>query len=454
MKTFVAPFSVSVYKKRRSSLLQQLAKQTRSDFTALFWSGGEVHRNSTNPYAFRANSDFLYLTGFSEPETLLVLQRIAGRFRTSIGVRPRDRSAVRGSEIWDGERVGVERAPKILGFDAAFNIQEARAFVQSAMAVTPVVFWSLGTYADWDRKILGIQKALMEQTRGIVKVEEIADPRPVLHEMRKIKGPEEIRAMRRSAEIAAEGHIRAMRTTKPGHFEYEAQAEVEREFKRLGAGCAYNSIVAGGPNACTLHYNDNNSKLGKQDLLLIDAGAEYFGYASDITRCFPVSGQFTPAQREVYNWVLKAQMAAIRSVRVGTPFYRAHDTATKVICVALSRMGFFKGKTPQKILKEGLYKAYFPHGTSHWLGMDVHDSGTYRSKDKAAKAVKLKPGNVFTIEPGLYFRKDDKSVPKKYRGIGVRIEDDIVVTRKGADVLSKKCPKTIPEIEALCVPKL
>jgi Xaa-Pro aminopeptidase len=454
MKSFVSPFSQAIYKRRRQHLIQKLSNIASGDFTALFWSGSEVARNSTNVFPFRANSDFLYLTGFAEPETLIVLSRIRGKIRTAVGVRPRDLSPNRGSEIWDGERVGVERAPKWLGFDEAFDIQNALAFVKSRVSETPTVFWSLGMYPEWDEKILKIQTELTAQMRGIVKVEELADPRPALHEMRNVKSIEEAQMMKRAAQIAAEGHIRAMRTTRSGHFEFEAQAEVEREFKKYGAQIAYNSIVAGGANACTLHYGANRDRLEKNSLLLIDAGAEYCGYASDITRCLPVSGKFTPAQAEVYGWVLKAQLAAIQAVRPGVSFYKPHETATKVLCQGLQKMGFFKKKTAATIYKKGLYKSYFPHGTSHWLGMDVHDCGIYRTKTKDARPVTLKPGNVMTIEPGLYFRIDDSSVPKKFRGIGVRIEDDVLVTKSGHEVLSKSCPKEIKDIEALWAPKL
>jgi Xaa-Pro aminopeptidase len=454
MKSFVAPFSVETYKSRRSELLRRLSKVHPGDFTVLFWSGYEVPRNSTNTYPFRANSDFLYLTGFAEPETLILLQRARGKIRSAIGVRPRDLSANRGSELWEGERVGVERAPKALGFDEAFDIHGAEKMVSQWLSDSPSVFWNLGIYPLWDNRILQIQRDLTASMRGIVKLKEISDPRPVLHEMRKVKSAEEINIMRRSAEIAAQGHIRAMKTTYPGHFEYEVQAEVEREFKKLGAeGLAYSSIVAGGNNACTLHYNANKCRLNKSDLLLIDAGAELRGFASDITRCFPVSGKFTPAQREVYSWVLKAQIAAVNAVRPGVPVTKPHDIAVQILCTGLSKMKIIR-KSPTVIFKKGLYKAFFPHGTSHWLGMDVHDCGIYKTKEDPSKSVTLVAGNVLTIEPGLYFRSDDRKVPSKYRGIGIRIEDDVAVTKSGRDVLTKSCPKSIDEIEALCAPKL
>ncbi|MDB5038560.1 MAG: Xaa-Pro aminopeptidase [Bacteriovoracaceae bacterium] len=454
-KSFVEPFSTKTYQRRRAELIRKLSKISNGDFTALFWSGYEISRNSTNTFTFRANSDFLYLTGFSEPETLILLQQKNGKIRTAIGVRPRDFSNNRGSEIWDGERVGVERAPKALGFDEAFNSHDAFEVAKKWILQTPATFWSLGLTPDWDQKIIGIHTDSTAQMRGIVQEEKLMDPRPTLHEMRKIKSPEEIKAMKRAADIAAKGHIRAMKTTHPGHYEYEVQAEVEREIKKHGAqSTSYNSIVAAGNNACTLHYNTNRAVLKKHDLILIDAGAEYFGYASDITRCYPVSGTFTSAQKEVYSWVLKAQLTAIQTVRSGISFYKPHEEALKILCTALYKMGIFPKANPKKILKEGLYKPYFPHGTSHWLGMDVHDSGIYRKKDQKKEPVKLAPGNVLTIEPGLYFRADDRKVPARFRGIGIRIEDDVLVTKSGREVLSKNCPKLIQDIEALCGPKL
>lgn len=453
LKDAVSPFSVSTYKKRRITLMKSIAKETK-DFTLFLWSGSELVRNHDNHFPFRAPSDFLYLTGFSEPETLAILQFKNKKFKSAIGVRPRDLSPNRGSEIWEGERLGVERAPKALGFDSAFDIQKAREIAKEWAAKTSVLFWNFGLFTEWDERVVQMVSALSLENRGIPVIHEIRDFRPVLHEIRKVKSPEEVRVMRASAEIASKGHIRAMHTTRPGHFEYQIAAEVEREFKRGGSDSpAYSSIVAAGNNACTLHYRANNTKVKADDMILIDAGAEYKGYASDITRCYPANGKFSGAQREIYEWVLKSQVAAIRAARSGASLMAPHQAAVRVLCQGLSKMKIIR-KSPKEILKKGLWKAYMPHGTSHWLGLDVHDSGIYKDPLSPSQSVRLAPGYVITVEPGLYFRKDDKTVPPKYRGIGVRIEDDVLITRRGPDVLTKSCPKSIRDVEIACGARL
>ncbi|MBN8554815.1 MAG: aminopeptidase P N-terminal domain-containing protein [Deltaproteobacteria bacterium] len=447
------PFSVKTYRQRRDRLMKELSKNEQS-FTAFFWSGSEIVRNYDSHFPFRANSDFLYLTGCSEPDTLILLQKIGNKTRTSIGVRPRDLSHERGSEIWEGERLGVERAPKALGFDEAFDIHKVQTIAEKYMSQAPTLFWGFGEYPEWDQKIVAMISKVHHNNRGIAIVKNIRDPRPALHEIRKVKTSEEVAIMRRSAEVAARGHIRAMRTTKAGQFEYQIAAEVEREFKKGGSEFpAYGSIVATGNNACTLHYRANNTKVKDGEIILIDAGAEYQGYASDITRCYPISGKFSPPQKEVYNWVLKSQIAAIKAVKPGVDFFKPHIAAVKVLCEGLSKMKIIK-QSPKVILKKGLWKNFMPHGTSHWLGLDVHDRGVYKRVENPSESVKLMPGNVLTIEPGLYFRKDDKRVPAAYRGIGIRIEDDVLVTKKSYDVLSESCPKTVEDIEAACGPKL
>lgn len=411
-------------------------------------------RNHTNGFAFRPHSDFLYLTGFHEPESMLIIQSLGGKAKVSLALRPRDLSTNRGSEIWDGERLGVERAPQVLGVDESFDSHQVFEELKKRLPQAPNLFWSIGVFKTWDQKIIGLLKEFNDQRRGIPAIEALLDPRPVLHELRKVKGPEEIEEMLKSGHIASQAHIRAMKIIRPGLFEYEVQGEMEREFRKRGAlSNAYNFIIAGGKNACTLHYNANNQELRAGDLILIDAGAEWEGYASDITRTFPVSGKFSQAQAEVYSWVLKSQLAAIKVIKPGVPFTKPHLTAARVLSEGLSRMKIIKASA-KRIFDEKLYRPYFPHNTSHWLGHDVHDVGVYVQNRIATKPVNLAVGNVLTIEPGLYFRADDKTVPAKYRGIGIRIEDDIVVTRSGARVLTAECPKTIEEIETLCAPKL
>ncbi len=446
---FLSPFGKSTYVNRRNRLIQKVRDECKSDFTALFWSGSEVFRNFDNHFPFRADSDFLYLTGFSEPDCLLIIQHSGGKSRISMGLRPRDLSPHRGSEIWEGERLGVERAKAGLGIDEAFDIAQKLKIAKKAIAGSPTLYWSFGIHSELDEKIVHLAGLINSEYRGISPLKRIQDPRSVLHEMRKIKSADEIEIMRESAEIAAHGHIRAMKIARPGMYEYEVQADLEREFKRLGAqSVAYSSIVAAGNNSCTLHYRASSSELKPDDILLIDAGAERDGYASDITRTFPVGQTFSPAQREVYSWVLKGQIAAVKAVRPGATFTKVQDAATKIISTGLSKMGVFRG-TPESIFKKGLWKHFMPHGVGHWLGLDTHDRGIYRDPKNADRPFPFQPGNVVTVEPGLYFNEKDKSAPKKFRGIGVRIEDDVAVTRNGFDVLTKNCPKSIDAIEAL-----
>lgn len=445
------PFSKETYRKRRLRLIDALKKGS-DNFICLFWSGSELVRNYSTNFPFRAHSNFLYLTGFAEPETMIILERFGGKVRTAVALRPRDLGPERGSEIWEGERVGVERAPNWLGFDEAIDISKLEDFLKKKFSFHRKVFWQFGEYPAWDQKLIQMASSIRDYRRNTGLVREWCDPTEILHEFRKKKSPEEIEIMRRSAEIASKAHIRAMQMIRPGMYEYEVAAEAERIFWREGAkGSAYQTISATGSNACTLHYHSNNQKIKKGDLFLMDAGAEYEGYASDVTRCFPSTGKFTEAQKEIYNWVLKAQLAAIRAVKPGVPWNKPHEEAVKVISEGLIKLKILEGPL-SKVLKEKLWSRYMPHGTSHWLGLDVHDSGAYF--DSNMKPVHLEVGNVLTIEPGLYFREDDKAVPKKYRGIGIRIEDDVAVTRRGPDVLTKSCPKTVEEIEALRAPRL
>ncbi len=454
LSQFVGPFSAETYRQRRSQLMRGLAKLEK-DFVCIFYSGFEAIRNHTSHFPFRAHSDFLYLTGFAEPEALLILESKGGKFSTRMALRPRDLSPHRGSEIWEGERLGVERAPKVLGLDAAFDIHHADKEIRHALSRVTTLFWNLGVYSDWDRKVLDYVTYANSINRLIPNVLAIRDSRPVLHEMRKVKTAEEVEAMRRSGNIASQGHIRAMATTKVGHFEYQIAAEIEREFRRLGAQSpAYTSIVATGANACTLHYRAGPARVQKGDLILVDAGAELDGYASDITRCYPASGKFTKEQRAIYEVVLESQLAAIEAAKPGVKFNKPHDEAGKILSEGLKALKIIKGQSAQAIFKKGLWKKYMPHGTSHWLGLDVHDAGRYKMIDKPLESLPLVEGCVITVEPGLYFHKSDKSVPAQYRGIGIRIEDDVHVTRSGPEVLTAACPKTVEAIEAACGPRL
>jgi len=450
--SYIGPFPKATYQKRRNELLQRL-RRLEKDFTCLFWSGTEAVRNEDSTYPFRAESSFLYLTGFSEPDSLLVYHCVGGKTRTAIGLRPRDLSNSRGSELWDGERLGLKRAPLVLGVDESFDVQQGEAFLKDRMKTTPCLFWGFGLASRWDEKVIRLYSQV-NNGRGGPFVHTIRDPRPILNLMRKIKTAEEVSIMRQSAQIGARGHIRAIESVRPGQYEYQVAAEVEREFLKAGAQApAYTTIAASGNNACILHYVKKRDRIKDGELMLLDAGAELHGYASDITRCFPSNGRFTKEQNEIYSWVLKAQEAAIRSVRPGALMSKPHETAVKVLIKGLRTMKILKG-SESSIYKKNEWKKYMPHGTSHWIGMDVHDVGRYMEEQAPNKWVKLVSGNVITVEPGLYFRNNDSSVPKKYRGIGVRIEDDVLVTRKSCEVLTSSCPKTIKDIEALRTPKL
>jgi len=442
----IQPFSLKTYQDRRRKLATKI-NQEFGDFVAIFWSGVEYDRTAGNHFMFRATSDFLYLTGLSEPDTLLAIEMRKGKFKDYLGLRPRDLSPNRGSEIWEGERVGVERAPKVIGVSQAFSIHKWKEETQKILSGHERLFWKMGQFKEVDSILVPMAAKLRDARKGSVGIHEFMDPGFILHELRKVKSAEEIQIMRQSANIAARGHIRAMEIIKPRLMEFQVAAEVEKEFKKQGAAAlAYNSIVATGNNACTLHYHANNQPVKKGDLMLMDAGAEFKGYASDITRCFPADGVFSPAQREVYSWVLKAQKAAIQAVKPGASFHAPHEIAVKILSEALRALGIVR-KPTKEIIAKRLYAPFFPHGTSHWIGLDVHDCGVYY--DSKGKSVKLKAGNSLTVEPGLYFRADDKRVLTKYRGIGVRIEDDVVVTSSGREVLSRDCPKEIDEIESL-----
>jgi len=450
-RQFIGPFSKSTYRQRRQALAKQIAREDK-DAVLIFWSGSEIIRSNDGHFPFRAHSNFLYLTGFEEPESALVIVIQAGKSKSILALRPRDLGPQRGSEIWEGERMGVERAVTMAGVDEAWDIHQLHDRLRDVLMKTSCVYWKFGEFCGIDSKLTQLAREIENHRKSSSGIRAWKDSHLAVAEMRKKKTAEELKIMKISADIASKAHIRAMTCIRPGQFEFEVQSETEREFLKNGAMApAYNSIVATGNNACTLHYHYNDQKIGKNDLLLMDAGCEYRSYASDITRCFPASGRFTEAQKEVYGWVLKAQKAAIRSVKPGVSWRKPHEVATKVLSEALSKMGIIK-KSPTEIYKKSLWSRYMPHGTSHWLGIDVHDCGSYY--DDKEKPLPLEVGNVLTIEPGLYFASHDRSVSKKYRGIGVRIEDDVAVTRSGHWVLTENCPKEIEEIEALRIPRM
>lgn len=397
-------------------------------------------RNRDTPYPYRYDSYFYWLTGFAEPEAVLVL--VAGRRSRQI-LFCREKDAER--ELWDGRRYGPKAAAEVFGFDAAYPIDQLDKRIGRYLADQPALHYVIGRDPAWDTRVLAWLNAVRARARaGVRAPQRLIDARALLDELRLIKDAHELTLMRRAADISAAAHRRAMRAAAPGRYEYEIEAELLYEFRRHGAEApAYTPIVAGGARACVLHYVANDQPLRAGELLLIDAGAEYGGYAADITRTFPVNGRFSGPQRAVYEIVLSAQAAAIAEVRPGNSWQAPHEAAVRVLTQGLKDLKLLKGELDGLIESEA-YKPYFMHRTGHWLGMDVHDAGEYKV-DGQWRA--FQPGMTCTVEPGLYLRTE-LGVPKAYRDIGIRIEDDVLVTESGCEVLTAAAPKTIADIEA------
>ena len=426
----------SIYKKRRDRLLQKMRRGI-----AVIPTAPEAVRNGDARYPYRYDSHFYYLTGFDEPEAVLAL--VAGNEPQAI-LFCREKNLER--EIWDGYRHGPDAAKKVFGFDAAFPIAQLDDKLTGLMGNQPALFHPLGAHAAWDDRILALRARVQEQARsGVTAPDEIHDVRALLDEMRLIKDDGELATMRRATAISTGAHIRAMRATHPGRMEYEIEAELLHEFRHNGAQApAYPPIVAGGTNACVLHYVGNNAVLKDGDLLLIDAACEVDGYASDITRTFPVNGKFSAAQKDMYEMVLAAQAAAIAAARPGAHWNEPHDAALRVIVQGLLDFKLCSGSM-DTVLESESYKRFYMHRTGHWLGMDVHDVGTYK-QDNNWRA--LQPGMAFTVEPGCYIRPAD-DVPQAFWNIGIRIEDDVAITAEGCEVLTEAAPKTVAAIEEL-----
>jgi Xaa-Pro aminopeptidase len=401
----------------------------------------EAVRNRDSHYQYRFDSYFYYLTGFTEPESILLL--IAGDNPKSV-LFCRDKDIER--EIWDGFRYGPEGAKEECGVNEAYSISRLDELAPQLLANQPRLHYALGADTQWDLRITGWLNHLRTQTRsGVSAPAEIADVRGLLDEMRLFKSEDEIATMRCAAEISAGAHRRAMRATRPGAAEYEIEAELLHEFRRLGAQSpAYHSIVAGGANACVLHYVFNDAPLRDGDLLLIDAGCELDGYASDITRTFPVNGKFSGPQKDLYELVLASQAAAIEAVRPGNHWNAPHEAALQVLVRGFIDLGLCKG-TVDAVLESGDYRRFYMHRTGHWLGLDVHDAGEYKQNNKWRL---LEPGMALTVEPGCYVRPAD-GVPEHFWNIGIRIEDDAIVTPSGCEIITDSAPKHVAEIEAL-----
>ncbi len=426
-----------VFERRRQEVMQLMG-----DGIAVIATAPERIRNRDVHYRFRPDSDFFYLTHFPEPEAVAVL--CPGREKGEYILFCRERDPER--EAWDGKRAGLQGAAELYDADDAFPIADIGDILPGLLENRSKVFCNVGSYPDFDMKLLGWVNEVKAKTRaGVNAPNELVDLTHILHELRLIKQTDEVKVMKHAARISAAAHRRAMQVCQPGMMEYELHAELEYAFRKGGSAYpAYPPIVAGGANACVLHYIDNNDELMDGQLVLIDAGAEIDCYASDITRTFPVNGKFSPEQRTVYELVLAAQAAAIEKAQAGCHWNEPHDAAVRILVQGLIDEGLLRGGVDE-LVENSSYRRFYMHRTGHWLGMDVHDGGDYKVEGEWRE---LEPGMTFTIEPGLYIPGDDDIDPR-WREIGVRIEDDVLINRNGNTILSKDAPKTVGEIEAL-----
>jgi Xaa-Pro aminopeptidase len=436
------PQELREYARRRARLMKAIGPRD----VAIIPSATEVIRNSDVHYPFRQNSDFKYLTGFPEPDSIAVLAPRLGKGSKEpefvLFVRPRSKER----EIWDGRREGPEGAKRNYAADQAFVIADFDQHLPRFLEGRERVHYTLGEHVELDAKIAAAVKNIREiSRRGPAAPHSFVALDTTLHELRLLKTPAEIATMTRAARVSARAHVQAMKATKAGKYEWQIAAEIHRIFEEEDMEPGYNSIVGGGDNACILHYNENNAPLNDGDLLLIDAGGEYRGYTADITRTFPVSGKFSAAQQAVYEVVLEAQKAATKELRPGVSCGKPHETATRVLTEGMVELGLLKGK-PKELIDQGKQRQFYMHGTGHWLGMDVHDVGRYKLDGEYRP---FEAGMVMTVEPGIYIAPGTKNVPKKYWGIGVRIEDDVLVTDKGPRVLTSDVPKDVRDIEKL-----
>lgn len=402
----------------------------------------EVLRTGDTNYRFRQNSDFYYFTGFNEPDVVLIITSNP-KSESILFTRPRNLEL----EQWMGRILGVDDAKDELKIDKVFSITEFDSLLPEILTDKEKIYLPLGNSAFWERRIYTAWKKVKAKSRSGVKAPDVfADISPVIGDMRLFKSPEEIRLMKKAASISMDAHIRAMQKCKELEFEYELEAELVYEITRQGAlNFAYDPIVASGNNACVLHYTANNQPIEKDKLILIDAGAEWKNYASDITRTFPASGKFNSVQKDIYELVLQAQQKAIKLIKPGLSFDKIQDTMIKVITRGLVDLGILKGSIDD-LVANGAYKKFYMHSSGHWLGLDTHDVGKYKNNNNWRR---LEPGMVLTVEPGIYIAKDLAKVQSKWLGIGVRIEDDILVTNEGFANLTEKLPVTIDDIEAM-----
>jgi Xaa-Pro aminopeptidase len=421
---------------------KQLMRMTQEDAIIILPSAPERVRSHDTHYPYRQDSDFWYLTGFAEPEAVLVM--VPGRKHGENLMFCRERNPER--EAWDGPRLGPEGAVESLRMEDAYSIDDLDDILPGLLEGRRRVYYHFGRDKEFDLKLIGwLNRTRAQMRMGSEPPHEFLELGHLLHEFRLFKSKDEIKLMQRSADIAAEAQMAAMRATRVGAYEYEVEAALQYVYRKNNAWPSYEPIVGTGANACVLHYRANNAQLKNGDLLLCDAGAEYAFYASDITRTWPVNGHFSNEQKALYEVVLSAQKAALAQAKPGKLWIAGHDAAVEALIEGLLSLGLLKGNVKQNIAS-GDYKKFYMHKTGHWLGLDVHDVGEYKI---AGDFRELEPDMVFTIEPGLYIAPGSKGVPAKYQGIGIRIEDDVLITANGHRVLSEAAPKAIDDVEAI-----
>ncbi|MFN8370728.1 MAG: aminopeptidase P N-terminal domain-containing protein [Bacteriovoracaceae bacterium] len=431
---------MKIYKQRRERLLK-----TIGDGIAIIPGNHLVTKNSDTHFRFRQSSNFYYLTGFNEPDAILVLAP-KSEFKEILFLNPKDPL----KEVWDGKRLGVEAAPNTLLLDKAFSVEQFDQEIPNFMRDCKKVYTEMGLFSSFLNRTVAISESA--RFKKVKMPTEFLNVGNIIHPLRLVKDDFDLTSIKKSIEITTLAHKAAMSFAKPGKTEYQVQALMEFIYRYHGAsGVAYESIVAGGDNANILHYIENDKMLIDGDMLLIDAGCEYNYFATDITRTFPINGKFTNAQKLVYELVLKAQLESIKVATVGATFVQTHNKAIDILVDGLFDLNVYKkGKdSKNQIIEQNLFKKYYPHGTGHWLGLDVHDAGSYTEED-GKTPVKFQKGHYFTVEPGIYLPLNDENVPKEFRGIGVRIEDDILITENGNDVITREIPKSVSSIEEFC----
>ncbi|HSB08035.1 MAG TPA: aminopeptidase P N-terminal domain-containing protein [Blastocatellia bacterium] len=425
-------------KERREEFMRRI-----SGGVAVFPAAPTAIRNSDVEHEYRQDTDFYYLTGFEEPNAVALLTPDHPEHRFVLFVQPRDRER----EVWTGWRAGEEGARRDYGADAAFTIDKLDEELPKLAEKADRIYYRFGSDPTFDERLVGFMRRFQRQRqREGTGPTSVIDPAEILHEMRLIKAQDELELLRRAIDITCDGHLAAMKAIKPGAFEYEIEAVLRYVFRKNGSPRAgYAPIVGSGPNSTVLHYTVNDRRIERDELILIDAGAEFGYYTGDVTRTMPAGGRFTEDQATMYQLVLDAQLEAIKAIRPGATFIEPHERAVRVLTEGLLRLGLLEGEI-DKLIEEDAVKKFYMHRTSHWLGMDVHDAGPYKVSDEWRR---LAPGMVLTVEPGLYIAEDVEDVAPRYRGIGIRIEDDVLVTADGNEVLSARVPKSIKEIETL-----